>query len=66
MLIIKIIGLILWGIILILHWAFIQNQDLLEELLEEENVEIEINFDPIYFFTWLVGTIFMITSIFEF
>lgn len=54
MLIIKIIGLILWGIIFIIHWAFIQNQDLLEELLEEENAEIEINFDPIYFLRGLL------------
>ena len=47
-----------WVVILILHWAFIQNDFFNSEIDEDE--PLEINFDIFFILVWLMGFVSMI------
>ena len=54
----KIFKIICWIAILILHWAFIQNDFFNSEIDEDE--PLEINFDIFFILVWLVGFVSML------
>ena len=60
----NIILLILWCLALFLHWKYIQNAHITDEMLEMEE-EIEVYFDTIYFWTWAMAAALIIIRIFE-
>ena len=51
----KIFNIICWVTILILHWAFIQNDFFYLDIDEDE--PLEINFDIFFILVWLMGFI---------
>jgi hypothetical protein len=54
----KIFRIICWVVILIFHWAFIQNDFFNLEIDEDE--PLEINFDIFFILVWLMGFVSML------